>query len=85
VTDSSGIVPRAVREVLTVYKERCRNGFAGRLRMTIVEVYGNDVNNLLEEGASVGAWHGVAARAVLESNLGIGRSFAGCFSLLPDL
>jgi kinesin family protein 5 len=34
--------------------------------MAYVEIYGDQVSDLLAEGQVVGAWHGVAARAVLE-------------------
>eukprot|EP00730_Choanoeca_flexa_P017679 TRINITY_DN8545_c0_g1_i2.p1 TRINITY_DN8545_c0_g1~~TRINITY_DN8545_c0_g1_i2.p1 ORF type:complete len:318 (+),score=104.21 TRINITY_DN8545_c0_g1_i2:19-972(+) len=61
--------PRARQSGRTPAAER--NGIQGTLRMTVVEVYGNEVNNLLDAGSAVGAWHGVAVRAVLQDTLGV--------------
>eukprot|EP00045_Choanoeca_perplexa_P010004 m.99974 g.99974 ORF g.99974 m.99974 type:complete len:617 (+) comp15110_c0_seq2:94-1944(+) len=71
VTTASGIVPRALHEAIAAVQQRRRHGIEGTLRMTVVEVYGNEVNNLLDDGATVGAWHGVAVRAVLQDTLGV--------------
>ena len=78
VTEASGIVPRALHEAIGVVQQRRRHGIGGTLRMTVVEVYGNEVNNLLDDGAAVGAWHGVAVRAVLQDTLGVGTVGSAC-------
>jgi kinesin family protein 5 len=73
ISSSTGIVPRALAEAIGAVQQRRRHGIGGTLRLTVVEVYGNEVNNLLDDGATVGAWHGVAVRAVLQDTLGVGR------------
>ena len=39
--------------------------------MQFLQVHGNEVANLLQNGENVGAWHGVAARAVLDGQASI--------------
>lgn len=66
-----GMIPRTIAEVLG-YTALCeRYGRQTKLRMAYIEVHGNEVANLLESGDTVGAWHGVAARAVLEGRSSI--------------
>ena len=59
---SAGVVPRVVADVLAALPHRC--ALAPELRMSCVEVFGDSVTDLLNGGGSVGAWQGVAARAV---------------------
>ena len=43
-----------------------RLGGRMELDMSVVEVHGNEVTDLLHGRSTVGAWQGVAARAVLQ-------------------
>ena len=75
VTACSGIIPRAIQEAWHVVQERKANPkVSGELRLTVVEVFGNEVVNLLDGGAAVGAWHGVAARTVLADTTSVGTT-----------
>jgi hypothetical protein len=65
VTPRSGVVPRACSEAITAVLERQALGHRCSLNMSFVEVYGDDINDLLKSGAAVGPWHGVGARSVL--------------------
>ena len=46
-------------------------GLRVRLEMACVEVYGHEVSDLLQDGAAVGVWQGVAARAVAEGHASV--------------
>ncbi|KAJ1480827.1 P-loop containing nucleoside triphosphate hydrolase protein, partial [Baffinella frigidus] len=64
----SGIVPRACSEVMAALEQRTTRGFAANLSVSYVEIYGEQVTDLLMEGAQVGLWHGVAHHAVYTGN-----------------
>ncbi len=64
--DQSGIVPRALAEIVRAVDSRRQHGVHSTLQLSYLEVYGNQISDLLRGGAPVGAWHGVAARAVRE-------------------
>eukprot|EP00049_Salpingoeca_infusionum_P018336 m.356769 g.356769 ORF g.356769 m.356769 type:complete len:753 (-) comp17623_c0_seq1:300-2558(-) len=66
ITDESGIAPRAIAEAGNAVFRRQRNGFRSVLKLSCIEVFGNEVSDLLDSKTAVGAWHGVAARAVIE-------------------
>eukprot|EP00041_Stephanoeca_diplocostata_P021188 m.488079 g.488079 ORF g.488079 m.488079 type:complete len:675 (-) comp21763_c0_seq1:456-2480(-) len=72
-----GIVPRAVLEIMTHLQHVRDTATVGwTLRMSYVEVFGNDVTDLLtsdgpDNRQAVGAWAGVAARAVLEGHCAV--------------
>jgi len=61
---ASGIVPRACSDVLTALAARRAQGVSAVLRVSYVEIYGEQVTNLLNDNATVGQWQGVAHRAV---------------------
>lgn len=65
---SSGLVPRALLELFAAREARAaRHGIECAVHLSCVEVYGDDVTDLLHEGegtSRVGSWRGVAARAV---------------------
>jgi hypothetical protein len=61
---SAGIVPRACGEVMAALERRKQQGVRTRLLVSYVEVFGEAVTDLLNDNAAVGAWHGVAHRAV---------------------
>lgn len=61
---NSGIVPRVCDEIMTALAVRRACGLEVSLRVTYVEIYADEVFNLLQAGETVGAWRGVAARAV---------------------
>lgn len=61
---TSGIVPRACSDVLRALKQRRAQGVRARLRMSYVEIYGEQVTDLLNANTAVGQWQGVAHRAV---------------------
>mmetsp|Transcript_25430 Transcript_25430/g.65726 ORF Transcript_25430/g.65726 Transcript_25430/m.65726 type:complete len:678 (-) Transcript_25430:87-2120(-) len=62
---SAGLVPRAVHELLcAIAARRTTKGIHADLALSAVEVFGNDVLDLLNEGEALGAWRGVAARAL---------------------
>lgn len=85
-----GVVPRAVLEILDCLDHfRRTDAVVWTLHMSYVEVFGNDVTDLLasdgpEHRQAVGAWAGVAARAVLEGRCAVAvdsRGMWGCHSL----
>jgi hypothetical protein len=61
---TAGIVPRALAEILTAVSKRRAHGLQIQLHLSVVDVYGNVMSDLLRDRQEVGAWHGVAARAV---------------------
>ena len=61
--EAAGLVPRVVAELLSALPARAAAGLRPELRMSCVEIFGDDVTDLLQGGA-VGAWQGTAARAV---------------------
>lgn len=67
--DDAGVAPRAVRAVAAALARRhAWLGVRAELRLAVVEVYGDAITDLLHEGAAVGAWQGVAARAVAKGH-----------------
>ena len=60
---SAGLAPRAVHALLAAVAVREAAGLSARLRMSCVEVFGDQVTDLLHEGAVGGFWAGVAAAA----------------------
>lgn len=64
-TPRSGLAPRAAREIIDSLARRAsRFALEWGLAVSYVEIYGDEVTDLLRGGARVGAWAGVAARAV---------------------
>lgn len=61
-----GMLPRALAEVVGHVVAAPAAGRTATLKVAFVEVQGNEVANLLAPGEAVGAWHGVAARTVLD-------------------
>eukprot|EP00966_Prymnesium_polylepis_P020235 466423-Prymnesium_polylepis.1 len=61
---SAGLVPRVVADVLAALPQRAAAGREPSLRMSVVEIFGDTVSDLLNDSGAIGAWHGVAARAV---------------------
>jgi hypothetical protein len=59
----SGIVPRACSDVLRALEVRRAHGVSTLLRVSYVEIYGEQVTDLLNENVTVGQWQGVAHRA----------------------
>ena len=67
--DEAGLAPRVVQAVAAALSRRRSSlGVRAELRLAVVEVYGDNVSDLLDEGAAVGAWQGVAARAVAKGH-----------------
>ena len=67
----SGVLPRACAEVVAAVNRRRGLNASLELKLSFVEVYGDEVTDLLaEDGAqkSTGAWQGTAARAALDGN-----------------
>ena len=65
--EQAGIVPQACTEVLEAMRERQENhGVASQLSLSYVEVFGDEVNDLLNEGHPVGQNRSAAQRWVLE-------------------
>lgn len=69
----AGVAPRACAAALTALKRRCRIAkakglVAPQLFCSYVQVYGNEVTDLLEGGGqqAIGAWGGVAAAAIAQ-------------------
>lgn len=63
--ERAGLVPRALRELLSALSARRASlGIHSTLRLSAVEVFGDNVLDLLKEGEALGAWRGVAARAL---------------------
>jgi len=63
-----GIIPRAIREVLAAVAWRREKGLETTLSMSYVEVYGNQVNDLLRHGAPVGQSRVAGQRYVLDGS-----------------
>jgi len=55
-----GLVPRVCAEVIEATQARRGVGVDAALRVAYVEVYGNEVTDLLRSGASIGATDGGA-------------------------
>jgi hypothetical protein len=67
ITTDAGVVPRACAEVASAVALRGQWMDACELQLSYVEVYGEDVSDLLKgDKKSVGAWRGTAVRAVLD-------------------
>lgn len=66
VTELSGIVPRACAEVLDAVAQRRNDGIECRLQASYVEIFGDQVLDLLNGSSNVGHWSGMAARALLD-------------------
>lgn len=62
---TAGLVPRAMAELMGAVESRKRQGVEMTLRCSYVEVYGDDITDLLE-AKPVGAWRGVASKAVAQ-------------------
>lgn len=60
------MVPRIIQDTMGHLPFLQARGATAAVSLSYVEVYGNDVLNLLDDGSNVGAWQGVAARAVLD-------------------
>ena len=71
VGSAGGIVPRACSDVLQALQVRRARGVMATLRISYVEIYGENVTDLLNENATVGQWQGVAHRAVFGGAVGI--------------
>ena len=64
---ASGVVPRACAEISSAVSMRAGFMDGCKLEMSYVEVYGEEVSDLLSQKKStVGAWRGTAVRAVLD-------------------
>jgi len=66
--DSRGVVPRVCEEVLEALKVREEQGIDARVAMSYVEVYGQEVFDLLRDGARVGQSRVAGQRYVLDGN-----------------
>uniref|UniRef100_A0A7S0M5A3 Kinesin motor domain-containing protein n=1 Tax=Cryptomonas curvata TaxID=233186 RepID=A0A7S0M5A3_9CRYP len=71
-----GIVPRAAHEVLEGIRFKEASGVKTKIFVSYVEIYGEQVTDLLHEGRSVGAWHGIAHRKVLDGGCQVELSSA---------
>jgi len=68
ITESSGIVPRVCAEVMEAIDTRAALGIKSVLHVSYVEVFANEVTDLLKGGTFGGHWSGTAARAVIEGS-----------------
>jgi len=70
---SRGVVPRTFSEVIDHcdYLRKQNPNTTVTLKVAYVEVFGNDVSNLIMDKEKVGAWAGVAARTVLEGHASV--------------
>ena len=75
ISPTSGIAPRMLAEIIEGVRVRARAADI-MLSVAYVEVFGNDINDLLREGAAVGPWHGMAVRHVLSGNTSVRVSTA---------
>lgn len=71
---AAGVAPRALAEVLAAVDRRRQHGLAMQLKLTVVEIFGDHMVDLLQDRAQVGAWHGVAARALASEAVAVGKS-----------
>ena len=65
IESASGLAPRVFADILQAMEAR-RNWYDTSLDFSYVEVFGNELNDLLRGGAAIGAWHGIAVRHVME-------------------
>merc|ERR1711871_1066250 len=80
VATTRGIVPRAMTSAV-----RFALANNAHLSLTYVEVFGDTVTDLLSKGNAIGAWSGVAARAVLDGAASVPlTSLAQAENLLVD-
>lgn len=68
VSGASGIVPRVCDEVMEAIAARTEFGVQCNLNVSYVEVYGDQVTDLLRSNVA-GQWQGTAARAVIEGSV----------------
>eukprot|EP00056_Hartaetosiga_gracilis_P006889 m.101652 g.101652 ORF g.101652 m.101652 type:complete len:651 (-) comp12581_c0_seq1:154-2106(-) len=61
----AGIAPRVLRQVAVEVNKWQRQGMEATLKLSCVEIFGQEVTDLLHDQNTVGTWHGVAARMVL--------------------
>ena len=67
ISAEAGVVPRACAEIVAAVEQRQRFMDDCTLQLSYVEVYGEEVSDLLKgDKKSVGAWRGTAVRAVLD-------------------
>lgn len=65
------MVPRAAEEVLLAVAEKRRQGLDARLSVSYVEIYGDEVSDLLRQGARCGHSKVAAQRFVLSGATGV--------------
>lgn len=70
-TPETGLVARMCGEVVTALQQRRRAGLSCQLQMAYIEVFGEKVFDLLRDSEEVGAWHGVAARSVMDGHASV--------------
>ncbi len=71
ISPRSGLVPRTLAEVLSALVKRRAHGMQCSLKMSYVEIFGDEVTDLLHGSAPVGTWHGMAARMVLNGEVDV--------------
>lgn len=97
--EGAGIVPRSCRDIMAAVARKQALGIPCTLGLSYVEVFGEEVSDLLRDGELVGPWQGVAVRSVLEGSaqisissmqevggqgqFGLGGFFLALISLLP--
>jgi len=71
VSPQRGLVPRVLAEALAHVEAQNAGSRGGdvQLQLSYVEVYGDEVTDLLRAGGSVGVWKGVAAKTVLSGRV----------------
>ena len=69
VNPQRGLVPRVIAEALAHVESKTAAGADVKLQLSYVEIYGDEVTDLLREGGGVGAWKGVAAKTVLSGRV----------------
>jgi hypothetical protein len=68
VSPMGGIAPRALAEIFHAVEARAQS-IGATVRMSYVEVFGDEIADLLRDGAPLDHWHGVAARMVSEGRM----------------
>jgi hypothetical protein len=80
----AGIIPRALSDILASLSSRGGGPSSWLLRVSIVEVYGEQVVDLLNGGRPVGPWSAAAAAAVAAGAVGVPVANAAAASALLE-
>ncbi|EKX31709.1 hypothetical protein GUITHDRAFT_82856 [Guillardia theta CCMP2712] len=79
--ENSGLVPRVSKEILSAAAMRNSGEMRCELFLSYVEVFGDQVSNLLKDNKPVGMWHGVAHKAIFMEDCSVKESSSSSSSI----